>query len=323
MPADARLNKSAGVGKMSISFNTLSFESATRKRQIGAMGVRNLLRLGLCIFLAVYPYITYIQSAYALPTEILDSRETNHLGERQSPHRGLRGLQLIPGKCTGAQLTAMHNAIRDAGLLVTAALEAESKFTQVPFSYFFKNDLGTANDVAAVYRRMQNALQGRGSLIGASCEDTFDACNQGDGSTQASYAAQWNEPGATKAPLVIFCPFGLKLKRNPTPCTTQPGTVSLGWLMIHTLSHIYSISGPDKYIEDDVGETARDVHNALLMDHDTTLISNAYAHLGSWSYDLGLGGPENQYCLSNFWRGNFDVRGLASIDQGWTNPSSK
>ncbi len=50
---------------------------------------------------------------------------------------------------------------------------------------------------------------------------------------------------------------------------------------------------------------------------DTTKISDAYAHLGSWSWDMGLGGPpwnEQKICKRNFWRGQFDLTGLDAVN---------
>ena len=246
--------------------------------------------------------------SYAIPTE------------RIKPRQAQKGLQVVSGKCTGSQLLVVQNAIRDAGLLVSAAITATAEFEEVPFAYFFKDDIKTANDVAGVFRRMQAALQGQGSLIGLSCDDLYHSCGVGPQSVQASYSAQWHDPSSTRAPVIVLCPFGLKLQRNAIPCTGNPGTISLGWLIIHTLSHIYSISGPDKVIVDSVGESARHVHYDLAGGKDTTMISNAYAHLGSWSYDVGLGGSPDTHCLSSFWRGRFDAKGLGSID---TSLSSK
>lgn len=79
--------------------------------------------------------------------------------------------------------------------------------------------------------------------------------------------------------------------------------------MLHEMSHIHSISGPELHVSDTTGDTARDVNDALDDGTDTTLDANSYAYLGSWAWDLGLGGPpwnQQKTCLGKFRRGNFD-----------------
>ena len=61
--------------------------------------------------------------------------------------------------------------------------------------------------------------------------------------------------------------------------------------MLHTMVTTHTISAPPKEIVETESETARSVQEALRNGKDTTRIADAYAHLGSWSWDMGLGGP--------------------------------
>lgn len=84
--------------------------------------------------------------------------------------------------------------------------------------------------------------------------------------------------------------------------------------MLHELTHIFSISGALD-IRDTTGETARDVQDHLDAGGDTTLDANAYAYLGSWSWDVGLSPAiKVTSCPANFKTGNFDRTGLEAID---------
>lgn len=231
-------------------------------------------------------------------------KRSSHFEKRQWTSRGTT---VIPGKCTGDSLTAVKTSILDASYLAGAGLNAAANFTELPFRYFFKGDIATSNTVAGVYNRVISSQLGNGELVGVTCEDVFNRCSTG-AIVNPGYAAQ--TPG--RAPIIVICPFAFTLPRNPTPCSTKkPGTISLGYLMLHEMTHIASISGPDLDIKDRTGETARDVQDHLDDGGDTTLDANAYAYLGSWSWDMGLGGPPwNQQltCLENFKTGQFDAK---------------
>ncbi len=246
-----------------------------------------------------------LQPAYALPTTAFDSAL---LKPRYTP----QGTFIIPGKCTGNNLDAVQNALLDASYLAGAGIVAAQTFTELPFRYFFKGDLPTANTVAGVLDRVQQHFLGNGPLIGITCEDVYNNCVTGATNTFA-YAAQ--TPGGTNPPLIVMCPIGLQLARNPPACsTTKPGSLSLGWLMLHELTHIHSISGTLN-IGDTTGESARDVQDHLDDGGDTTLDANAYAYLGSWSWDEGLSPAiKVTSCLVNFKTGNFDLTGLQAVD---------
>ena len=121
-------------------------------------------------FLALLALNTFLLLSSAHPTPETSSAESTHLEERQRQWTS-RGITIIPGKCAGAQLTAMQNAILDASYLAGAGLNAAADFSSLPFQYFFKGDQVTANTVAGVLRRVQQSQLGNGQLIGATCED--------------------------------------------------------------------------------------------------------------------------------------------------------
>ncbi|MCJ1234298.1 hypothetical protein MMC14_002257 [Varicellaria rhodocarpa] len=230
--------------------------------------------------------------------------KSNHLEDRQ-----LRGLRILQDYCVGNDMATVYNAVLDAGYLAGAGINAATSFREVPFSYFFKHDIITSNKVASLYNRVILAQRGSGTLIGVSCSDTYKHCDDNDKSITPSYSIQ--PPG--QAPIIVLCPLGMALPRNPVPCTQFPSIISLGWIMLHSLVHVKSISGADEDISLDVldqtGDTARDVGNAVGRGQDTTTDAKAYSYLGSYSWDLGLGGPpwnQQKVCLKNFWHSKFD-----------------
>ncbi len=172
--------------------------------------------------LALLTLILFSRSSTALPSENLNSREAAHLDKRQWTSRGI---QIIPGKCTGPQLTAMKNAILDASYLAGAGINAAADFDNVPFSYFFKSDYATGNTVAGVLQRVMHSQQGQGDLIGATCEDVYSYCSP-NGRAQPAYSVQ--APGTGTAAIIVVCPLGLSLKRNLVRCTANPSAISLG-----------------------------------------------------------------------------------------------
>ncbi|KAL6719570.1 hypothetical protein ACLMJK_001490 [Lecanora helva] len=241
----------------------------------------------------------------ALPAGYVDSSPASPLVERQ---RSRRGIQVLPGKCDGAQLLAAENAILDASYLATAGLNAASNFERPPFSYFFQNNVSTANFVAGILQRVVLSQQGKGYPIDVTCEDKYQHCHP----ETTSYAVNFIERSENPS-LIVLCPLALSRRRNPIPCTANPGALSLGWLMLHTMVTTHSVSPPPLAIIETPSDRARSVQDALRSGKDTTRMADAYAHLGSWSWDLGLGGPpwdQKRICLGNFWRGQFDVEGF-------------
>jgi len=224
--------------------------------------------LQYCLALLAINALFLLSGAH--PTGSSTSPENTYPDKRQSKSRGI---VIIPGKCAGDQLTAMQNAILDASYLAGAGLNAASSFTSLPFSYFFAGNQDTANTVAGVLQRVQQAQLGNGQLIGATCEDVYNRCgplrSKANGNTLIGYSAQIKN--SLRAPIIVFCPTAFLLPRNPVPCTADPGTQTLGGLMLHEMTHIYQISGPDLDIEDLTTDTARVINQAVTSGTDTTL----------------------------------------------------
>ncbi|KAL6720825.1 hypothetical protein ACLMJK_002750 [Lecanora helva] len=205
----------------------------------------------------------------------------------------------------------MRHAIADASYLAGAGLNAATDFSSLPFTYFFEGNVDTANIVAKILRRVQRAQLGHTDLIGATCEDVQNRCRDGD-TTIPSYSIQERD----RAPVIVFCPTALKLRRNTRPCTNAPGAITLGWVMLFELVQLYYISGPTVDVEGVASQSASDVNEGLLAGLDATLDANAYAYLGDWAWDLGFGGPpwdKEETCMQNFAKGHFDLPGTAAV----------
>lgn len=214
------------------------------------------------------------------------------------------GLQVAPGHCSRTDAAKASTGMLHARYLAGAALNAAAKFTEKPFNYFFPGNLRTASVVAGVMNRVIQAQLGQGEAILVTCEDLFNRCRADRLQFVLGYVAQ--DPKIH--PHIILCPGGLALPPNPPPCSAPPGTFSIGYLLLHEIAHIKSISGPGLRISDETGEKALDVGNAVKNYRDTTTDANAYAFLGTWAWDLGLGGqPWNQQkvCLEKFATGQF------------------
>ena len=267
------------------------------------------------------PHLVNQQPSHLLGDSLLDdiSIESNTIQfnwtfsarpSRRLERRQRRGTKIINDIYKGNNKSIARTAIIDASYLVGAGINAAASFNELPFRYFFPGTVDASNMVASLYKRVIEGQRGNGDLIGVSCTDTYKHCNNTQDMITPSYAIQT----LGQAPIIVLCPLGMALSRNPVPCTQAPGVISLGWVMLHTLAHIKSISGADENSDRDVldrsGNTARDVHLAVTRGQDTTTDANAYAYLGGWAWDLGLGGaPWNQkeVCPQNFWQGRFDL----------------
>lgn len=154
-------------------------------------------------------------------------------------------------------------------------------------------------------RAIQSGL-GQGAPIRVTCLDVFNYCKGNGRQVIAGYVAQSRIRGFT--PAIVLCPIGLTLPYNPTPCSAPPGTMSIGYLLLHELSHVESISGPGLAVNDEVGGTAQAVGNAVKAGRDTTTEASAYGLLGTWAWDMGLGDPpsnKKKACLERFSTGQF------------------
>ena len=225
------------------------------------------------------------------------------------PVTSIRGIQIVPGTCTGDDLVSAQNAILDAGSFASAGRYAAARFTDPPFNMFFSARMQDGFDVAQVYQRILDAQQGNSNRINVFCLDKYNRCDSSNNQTQVvpAYSAQF--PQKHRAPEIILCAKGLALPRDPDPCTAYPGGVSLGWLMVHVMTGLSLISGSQPRINDQTIDTARKVMERVVIGQDTMGDANAYSYLGTWAWALGLGGPpwnRRQTCLENAEQGYFD-----------------
>ncbi|KAI4105460.1 MAG: hypothetical protein L6R37_002723 [Teloschistes peruensis] len=204
----------------------------------------------------------------------------------------IRGIQILKETCSSEDVIIIENAILDASRLAGAGLAAATKPTDLPFKFFFPDDLESANEVARVYRRVQQLQQGDGPQ---------SLCIAG-------YSEQ--DPTEHRAGRIVMCPLGLALNRNPEPCSQRPGSIFLGWLMLRLLAFLNAVSQFGAPANRGASETAAQIGAMVSKGVNTTHNANALAFLGSWSWDLGLGGPpwnQRRTCLRRFVHGAFDA----------------
>ena len=249
--------------------------------------------------------ILVLQNASAHPTNNTDSKAHQHLNRRTT---NLGGLHVLGNNCHASDSAAIYEAMRDAGILAEAALNAASNLGAPPFSYFFKSDHETAAAVAGVYQRVKLAVQGHGALILTTCADIFNKCVAQDGTGRAAYAGQLHPHTEQRTPLIVMCPWGLTFSGLRRPCQGSPGAeISiLGALMLHELVHTLPVSAPARTIIDTTSVWPKDIHADLMTGMDTTTVAMTYSMLATWSWDLGLSGPPQEPCWSQFLDGNFD-----------------
>ena len=220
------------------------------------------------------------------------------------------GIRIFPNTCAGEDLTAAENAISDASYLARAGMKAAASWAQPPFSMFFDPIQWTGHVVYGVLHRVMRAQEG-GAGIGVTCQDFYGRCNTTAKAIKPAYSVQYSS--REHMPQIVMCPAGLALPRDPEPCSEYPGGITLGWLMVHMMVHLKVVSGSRLIINDTGTSSAREVSEMVLMGQDTIVKASAYAHLGGWSYAVGLGGPRgpSEYrrkaCLENLRKGDRDA----------------
>lgn len=233
-----------------------------------------------------------------LPVTVWDS----HPMTRRADTTG--GLQLLMDDCSPKHAAKASMGMLHASYLAGAALNAATNFSQVPFNYFFPSNPNTANIVSGVMNRVIQAQLGQGEAIYVTCHDPLKGCRRTIFFERTLGYATYKDG----FPLIVLCPTGLALPPNPTPCSGHPGALTIGSLLLHEMMHIHSISGPGLVINDWTGYAAQEVGNAVKAGKDTTMEASAYNLVGSWAWDLGLGGKpwnEQKVCLERFSTGWF------------------
>ncbi|MCJ1362830.1 hypothetical protein MMC16_001936 [Acarospora aff. strigata] len=230
-------------------------------------------------------------------------------GSRVRPRRAkrqfqgsVRGIQLMPHTCTAEQGAIVKTGILHAGMIAGAALNAASNFGYDPFKYFFGGDSTTAGIVAGVMNRVIRSQRGQGARIAVDCRDVARACNR------PWLVLGYTDQSPGHVPSIIICPEGLGLPQNPPPCTEPPGRFTIGLLMLHEMTHVREISGPDLDIVDIAGPTAKDVGDAVARGQNVTTDASAYGYLASFAWDMGFGDPlygQRKTCLERFRQGRF------------------
>ncbi|KAI9697090.1 MAG: hypothetical protein M1836_005052 [Candelina mexicana] len=191
------------------------------------------------------------------------------------------GINLIPASCAPASITAINKALNSTVELAQAAINAASNFSSAPFNRFFLPDPGNATFVAEGMRRVIHTIGGHGVSVGITCWDLSELCNTGR--KILAYAL----PSNTSLPIIVYCPAGLAHPLNPPPCTRPPGLPTVSLITLHEFWHLGQISGTGYSLQDE-GYSAGDAMAAVAAGNDSSNNAQAYALLGSFSYDLGL-----------------------------------
>lgn len=249
-------------------------------------------------------YMTSI-SLTSVPFQIAISVPTRH-SRIKARQNYPPGLQLAGDTCNPSDGAKALMGLQHAGLLALAGLNAATKFTELPFKYFFPGQIRTAEKVAAVMKGVIASIHGQGEPIQITCKDVVQHCRADIGKSRFSFINGYRITMPSVPPLIVICPSGLTFPPNPPPCSARPGALTIGYLVLHELVHVRSISGPRLQIEDHLGHRALDVGNAVKEGRDTTTEANAYAFLGSWAWDLGFGlDSPTKICLDRFSTGQF------------------
>ena len=233
----------------------------------------------------------------ALPKDLYPDK-TGSISLENRGYRPIRGTRIIESTCPGADLTIAQQALGESYTLARAGLDATASFSLPPFNTFFPPTLEAANTVAGVYRRVLHSLSSTSSRIDVICQDKFQRCKitdslvpLGGSPSYTAETAMGNRPA-----LMVLCPLALKLSPTPRPCSRRPGGIYLGWAVLQAMVSISSISGSGLAIRDTSNNvTAAAVMTALAGGQNTTTSAAAYAHLGTWAREVGLGASLRQH----------------------------
>ncbi|KAL8824621.1 MAG: hypothetical protein Q9191_004931 [Dirinaria sp. TL-2023a] len=216
------------------------------------------------------------------------------------------GIGVVKGSCPGNDLATARKALTEAYSLAQAGLAATVNFTQPPFSTFFPPDKDVSQIVASVYRRTLQNLSGTGGQIGVLCHDIYKKCTINSTQMPLSGPPAYSiQPlGPTRLPLIVLCPIALNLAPTPDPCTRAPGGIYLGWVVLESMVKLRRISGPGLTMRGNPNNiTAASVIAAVQAGQDTVTNPIAYAHLGTWAQELGVGvslGSHQRPCLQQY-----------------------
>jgi len=246
-------------------------------------------------------------------------KPNTHLQLRQAKWNGIQVSPFLPvSGCATAQYTNISTAILHASYLAVAGRNAAAKYAALPFSYFFQPNFETAVKVIDVFDRVIAAQVGQGPQAAALCKDPENICvNAAPGGPQLlgysmSLAGSGGNPPSGFTPSVILCPAGLQLPPNSIPCTSIPGQKTIGELFLHEMMHLTEIIGivANDIPKPNYQQSARNVNANMLAGVNTTNDADAYAYLGTWAWDFGLGERGlwdfNGTCVTHPMVGNLD-----------------
>ncbi|MCJ1486115.1 hypothetical protein MMC06_006291 [Schaereria dolodes] len=228
-----------------------------------------------------------------LPVAVSAIPRHPHLSERQTTMTE-GGIYIQPGSasaCTPAQQANLSDAILYASYLAVAAKNAANDYNDPPFSYFMPATQEANNTVSSIMSRVVGAQRGAGSAVQASCQDQLNKCDppHKNGTVALGYAVP---PRVGFDAIVVMCMTGLALPNNPWPCSGSVGQLSKAFIFLHELVQIPAVTGfsVSDLTRPNNLETAEMVNAGVVSGTNTTLDAVALSMLGSWAWDLGLGG---------------------------------
>ena len=200
----------------------------------------------------VFAFTSLLSSTVAARLTALEPREVINEWSEGWPRCYNAGGHKCPGLWPSSDPTTdptlndtMFTSIFDAGLLAKAALDA---IDAPHFDYFFERNNTVTTLAKTVFTNIAACAEGRDCRFGL----LFPEAKEGPGGwckntpNPYSYAPGGNTQNANLGGGVIFlCSKGLKLARNPTPCTTEgPPSISLGYAVLRSMVQSSPIRDP-------------------------------------------------------------------------------